>query len=133
MKMIRNNTIICPKGPFLALFEHYPFIQQIIGCPMREIGPVAYKYYPNQIRYSSRFRQAKSLDDNSKAFSSKIEESLSLLRGMITRKSARPLIGFIKTSLSFGRLTRSRCALIVLFCRLCHLRWKTEKWKGLVL
>lgn len=80
-------------------------------------------------------KRAKTLDDKtSKSFGDLIEKALRKLNGMVARKGATPMIGFLIRSLYVGaQLTRSRCALVVLFCRKCSGIIQNEGFKGLVL
>lgn len=54
---------------------------------------------------------------------------------MVSLKGGRPLIGVLIRHLGWvgGRLSRSRCAMVVLFVRLCHRIHAAEGMKGLVL
>jgi len=87
-----------------------------------------------QFLYRTASFRAKTLDDSSKSFSALIEKFISKLNGRAFRNGGRYLIGFVLRTLSVSdRLSRSRCALVTLFCRVCAKRFRNEGMKGLVL
>jgi hypothetical protein len=90
---------------------------------------------PKKFVRSFTNKAEKTLDGKtSKGFGDLIEKELRKLNGMVARKGATPMIGFLKRTLFVGaQLTRSRCALVALFCTRCDAIVHCEGFKGLVL
>jgi len=85
---------------------------------------------------SPQSRKWNTLDDNnSKSFSNLIEARLKDFNGMIFSNEGRSLIGWLKRSIGLlnGRLSRSTCALLVLFSKKIYSIYQSQGRKGLVL
>jgi len=85
---------------------------------------------------SPQSRRWNTLDDNnSKSFSNLIEARLKDFNGMIFSNEGRSLIGWLKRSIGLlnGKLSRSTCALLVMFSKKIYSLYRAQGRKGLVL
>lgn len=108
------------SSPLSRVFQPFP------GC----------RFFTNNSSGSTKQEfKKRSLEFDSKSFSQLIDLEISKFNGMFSLMRERQLIGFLKERIAWvgGKMSRSKCALICVFVKLCFRLYSNEGMKGLVL